>query len=115
MQRARELFYVDNTIMSVDDWKMKFGGRDLSVKMKLPASTGGVGWVAENVVTVPHHFLLGTRKRHKHTKTESSTAGFTAVIKPWDTLQHLGASFTADRGYTSCDLAELNTVHCCCC
>ena len=104
--RSMELFYVNGSVISIDDWKWVNNASDLPFKFKVPK---GVGWPAENAVTLPHKFVLVSRKRVRDMTTEKLQGCVTTMMECVTRISkapHSKTSVTTDRGFTTYDLAE---------
>lgn len=109
-QRCCELFYVDGVVVSIDDWKWVSGAADLPFRQKVPK---GVAWVAENAATLPHKFVLVTRKRLRDPRTkrlEPCSVTFTEVARRLASMPHGRTTITCDRGFMTYELAKTCTL-----
>lgn len=111
-KRCCELFYVDGVVVSIDDWKWVCGAKNLPFKQKVPK---GVAWVAENAATIPHKFVLVTRKRVRDPRTrklQPCAVTFAEVARTLATMPHDRTTITCDRGFTTYELAKKCTCLC---
>jgi len=102
----RDLVLVPGMVVSLDDWKWKYNGKDLPLRRQL--SNGGTGWTADCVVSTPDHYVLAVRKRAIVSKGPKETVEV-ATDKMLGRLNHhiAGMLFVMDRGYTTLARARL--------
>lgn len=112
--RAISLFYQAGAIISVDDWKWLCKAADLPFKSRTP---NGLGWPAENAATLPHKFVLASRKRVRDKTTgrlQSCNSTMVELLQLISQHPHGSTSVTSDRGCTTYDLANKGASMCCC-
>lgn len=111
-----ELFYSDGSTVSVADWNWLNNAADLPFKFKLP---GGAGWPAVNAVTLPHKFVLASRKRAVDETTGCMQGRVTPmmdVVRRIAEAPHADTVLATDCGATTFAVAKQgSTPGCSCC
>ena len=105
--RSMELFYVNGSVVSIDDWEWVSNASDLPFKFEVPKK--GVGWPAETVVTLPHKFVLVSRKRVRDMATEKLQKCDTTMMECVTRISrapHSETWVTTGRGITTYELAK---------
>ena len=108
--RCCDLFYVDGVVISIDDWRWKCSAKDVPFAQKL---AGRLAWVAANATTLPHKFVLVTRKRLRDPRTkrlEPCSVTFTEVARRLASMPHGRTTITCDRGFMTYELAKTCTL-----
>ena len=119
--RMRSLVFVPDMVVSLDDWKWKYSGKDSPIRLKL--SNGGTGWTADAIVSTPDHYVLGVRKRGLVTqgarnRLENVDTGVDALLSRL--AEPKGMLLVMDRGYmtlkraTTCTCRRVCVCVCVC-
>jgi len=109
-EQSCNLFLVDGTIVSIDDWKWTCSAKDVPFTSKAPK---GVAWCAENAVTLPHKFVLCTRKRVRDAvtkKIETCAKTMMEVAAFLKSFNCRDVSITVDRGFANETVAQRCTL-----